>query len=598
MYRSTLTGLIFALLLSTPIAGAMQDPAAAKTDDAARARLEQDFAKTMSGAQLVGYFTRTGQPDDKPLNKDRYTLGVVEKVDGDIWRFDARIQYGDNDVTVPLMLQVKWAGDTPVITLTDFAVPGMGTFTARVLVYRGEYAGTWSAGDHGGQMFGKVTRPDAKSDGATTDETSGNWPSFRGPGARGYDDSHPLPDTFNVETGTNIRWTTPIEGLAHSSPVIVGDHLYLTTAVKEGEDTLKVGLYGEIGSVQDDSKYQFKVLCVNRKTGDILWTKTAWQGVPVIKRHPKGSHAASTPAADASHVVAFFGTEGLYCYNPQGELLWSKNFGTLDSGYYMVPDAQWGFASSPVIYKDKVLVQCDVQGDSFLAALNIDTGDELWRTPRDEVPTWSTPTVAVGKDRTQVICNGYKQIAGYDLNTGEQLWSLVGGGDIPVPTPVVANGLIYITNAHGRMAPIYAIRTSAKGELEMPPDGLANQHMAWAYARRGAYMQSPLAYRDLLYLCTDAGIVSCFDAVSGEMLFRERVGDGRSGFTASAVAGDGKIYYTSEQGSIQIVKAGREWEKLATCDLGETCMATPAISDGVIYFRARSHLFAIGLPKE
>ncbi|MCC6908067.1 MAG: PQQ-binding-like beta-propeller repeat protein [Phycisphaerales bacterium] len=582
-----------ALLLALAGEAALaQHDEAGDAPDNRQAELEAKFAQSMSGAQLVGYFTRTGRADDQPLSEDKYTLGEVKKIDGDMWSFEARIQYGQKDVTVPLMLLVKWAGDTPVITLTDFAIPGMGTFTARVLVYRGEYAGTWSAGDHGGQMFGKVTRPESK------EQSIGDWPSFRGAFARGYDDSKPLPGSFNVETGENILWKTPVEGLAHSSPVIVGDRLYLTTAVKEGEDELRVGLYGDIQPVQDDSTYEFKVLCLEKRSGEILWSKTAWQGVPAVKRHPKGSHAASTPAADAKHIVAFFGSEGLYCYDPQGELLWSKNFGTLDSGFYMVPDAQWGFASSPVIHENKVLVQCDVQGESFLAALDLNTGDELWRTPRDEVPTWSTPTVHVGKDRTQVICNGWKVIAGYDINTGEQLWSLVGGGDIPVPTPVVAHDLIYITNAHGRMAPIYAIRTSATGTLEMPPDGTSNQHMAWAYARRGAYMQTPLAYGDLVYLCTDAGIVSCFDGVSGEMIYRERVGDGRSGFTASAVAGDGKIYYTSEQGSVQIVRAGREWEKMATSDLGETCMATPAISDGIIYFRARHHVFAVGLPKD
>lgn len=594
MFRSTIGATCF--LTSTLALSAMhtsalarQEAAAAQTDEEAKqARFEADFAKTMSGAVLEGYFTVNGQPADKPLSKDRYTLGAVEKVDGDVWRFDARIQYGEEDVTVPLALQVKWAGDTPVITLTDFAVPGMGVFTARVLVYRSEYAGTWSAGDHGGQMFGKVVQPESDEQGATY------WPSFRGPNASGVDDSKPLPTSFNVTTGENILWKTPIEGLAHSSPVIHGDRIYLTTAFKEGDDELRVGLYGDIQPVRDDSTFQFKVICVDRNTGKILWNNTAWTGVPAVMRHPKGSHAASTPATDGKHVVAFFGSEGLYCYSADGALKWSKSFGTLDSGYYMVPDAQWGFASSPIIFKDKVILQCDVQGDSFLAALNVETGEEIWRTPRDEVPTWSTPTVHVGDSRTQVICNGWKHIGGYDIDTGEELWKLVGGGDIPVPTPIIANDLIYITNAHGRMAPLYAIRTSASGDIDMPPEGTANQHMAWAYARRGNYMQTPIAYNGLLYSCTDAGILSCFDAVTGEMVYRERVGDGRSGFTASGVAGDGKLYYTSEQGSVQVIRAGREFEKLATSDLGETFMSSPAIADGVIYFRARNHLFAVG----
>ncbi|MCL4199339.1 MAG: PQQ-binding-like beta-propeller repeat protein [Phycisphaerales bacterium] len=609
--------LLIAFAATVPLA-ALCHPAAARQDGPAtapatqpdREQLERDFAATMSHAQLVGYFTTRDQKADAPLSKDRYTLGKVEKLpdSDDLWRFEARIQYGDNDVTVPLILAVKWAGDTPVITLTDYLVPGMGRFTARVLVFRGEYAGTWSGGDHGGQMFGRIERAEPvapANDAANPDTTptntddkeqsSANWPSFRGPFARGYDDSHPLPDSWNVATGENILWKTPIDGLAHSSPVIYGDRIYLTTATKEGEAELKVGLYGDVQPVKDDSVHRFKILCLNRADGAILWERTAWEGVPEIKRHPKGSHAASTPATDGRHVVAFFGSEGLYCYTAEGELKWSRDFGTLDSGFFMMPDAQWGFASSPVIFEDKVIVQCDVQEGSFVAALDLlATGEEVWRTPRQEEPTWSTPTIHVGVSRTQVICNGWKHIGGYDLADGRELWKLVGGGDIPVPTPVVAGDLIYITNAHGRMAPIYAILTDAEGTLEAPADGAGNRHIAWAYSRRGNYMQTPIIYKGLAYFCSDAGILSCYDAQTGEQHYRERLGEGRAGFTSSPVAGDGKLYFTSEEGQVHIIRPGTTFEKLTVIDLGETHMSTPAIADGVIYFRTRGHVVAVG----
>lgn len=609
--------LLPALAAAVPLA-ALRVPAFARQGTSAsapaaqadRAQLERDFAATMSHAQLVGYFTTRGQKADAPLSEDRYTLGKVEKLpdSDDLWRFEARIQYGDNDVTVPLVLEVKWAGDTPVITLTDSLVPGLGRFTARVLIFRGEYAGTWSGGDHGGQMFGRIERASPGGDDAPPsdadapdqpDATDGEhpsalWPSFRGPFARGYDDSHPLPDSWNVATGENILWKTPIDGLAHSSPVIHGERLYLTTATKEGEAELKVGLYGDVQPVKDDSVHQFKVLCLNRADGSILWKKTAWEGVPEIKRHPKGSHAASTPATDGRHVVAFFGSEGLYCYTADGELKWSRDFGTLDSGFFMMPEAQWGFASSPVIFDDKVIVQCDVQEGSFVAALDLVTGEEIWRTPREEEPTWSTPTIHVGVSRTQVICNGWKHMGGYDITDGRELWKLVGGGDIPVPTPVVAGDLIYITNAHGRMAPIYAIRTDAEGALEAPPDGSGNQHVAWAYSRRGNYMQTPIIYKGLAYFCSDAGILSCYDAQTGEQHYRERLGEGRAGFTSSPVAGDDKLYFTSEEGQVHIIRPGTSFEKLAVIDLGETHMSTPAIAEGVIYFRTRGHLIAVG----
>lgn len=610
---TALVTLVATVSVAAPVspAAARQDgtatpPATRTTTKAApepdRAKLERDFAALLSNAQLVGYFTTRGRKADAPLSEDRYTLGTVEKIpdSGDLWRFEARIQYGDNDVTVPLVIEVKWAGDTPVITLTDYLVPGMGRFTARVLFYDGEYAGTWSGANHGGQMFGRVERAKPADPAADDDDeqSSANWPSFRGPFARGYDDSHPLPDTWNVATGENILWKTPIDGLAHSSPIIHGDRIYLTTATKEGEAELKVGLYGSIQPVQDDSIHQFKVLCLNRADGSIIWEKTAWEGVPEIKRHPKGSHAASTPATDGRHVVAFFGSEGLYCYTAAGELLWSRDFGTLDSGFFMMPEAQWGFASSPIIFNDRVIVQCDVQDGSFLAALDLATGEEIWRTPREEEPTWSTPTIHVDGDRTQVICNGWKEIAGYDIETGARLWHLVGGGDIPVPTPVVSGELIYITNAHGRMAPIYAIRTDANGTLEMPADGTGNRHIAWAYSRRGNYMQTPLIYKGLAYFCSDAGILSCYDAQTGEQHYRERLGEGRAGFTSSPVAGDDKLYFTSEEGQVHIIRPGVTFEKLAIIDLGETHMSTPAIAEGVIYFRTRGHVIAVGSAKE
>ena len=610
---------------ATPPAPPASTPAANTTPEPDRAALERDFAALLSNSQLVGYFTTRGHKADTPLSEDRYTLGKVERLpdSDDLWRFEARIQYGDSDVTVPLVLEVKWAGDTPVITLTDYLVPGMGRFTARVLFYNGEYAGTWSGANHGGQMFGKVvsakpasgeqpvdaekpaeppapaddaTRPDAST---TTDkQPSAFWPSFRGPFARGYDDSHPLPDTWNVATGENILWKTPIDGLAHSSPVIHGDRIYLTTATKEGEAELRVGLYGDVQPVKDDSVHQFRVLCLNRADGSILWEKTAWEGVPEIKRHPKGSHAASTPATDGRHVVAFFGSEGLYCYTAAGDLLWSRDLGTLDSGFFMMPEAQWGFASSPIIFNDRVIVQCDVQEGSFLAALDLATGEEIWRTPRAEEPTWCTPTIHVDGDRTQVICNGWKHIGGYDLADGSELWKLVGGGDIPVPTPVVHDDLIYITNAHGRMAPIYAIRTDASGTLEMPADGTGNRHIAWAYSRRGNYMQTPLVYKGLAYFCSDAGILSCYDAQTGEQHYRERIGEGRAGFTSSPVAGDDKLYFTSEEGQVHLIRPGITFEKMAVIDLGETHMSTPAIAEGVIYFRTRGHVIAVGSTAE
>lgn len=423
-----------------------------------------------------------------------------------------------------------------------------------------------------------------------------HWPGFRGPGAAGFIDGKPTPTEWDAKSGKNIKWTTPIPGLGHASPVIWGDSLFVATAESEGDSSLKVGLYGSIAPIDDVSKQTWRLLCLNKNTGKVLWNRIAHEAAPRIKRHPKATHANSTPAVDERHIAVFLGSEGLFCFDHDGNLKWKKDLGPLDAGYYVVPGAQWGFGSSPVIHENKVIIQCDVQKDSFLAALDLETGDELWRTPRDEVPTWSTPTVNVTAERRQIIVNGYKHIGGYDLATGKELWKVKGGGDIPVPTPVVAGDLVYLTNAHGGLAPLLAVKTSATGDLGTLSDAAKGPYVAWSYDRRGSYMQTPLVYRGLLYAARDNGVLSVFDAADGKLKYSERLGKGASGFTASPVAADGKVYYTSEEGDVFVLEAGPEFKLLSTGALGEVCMSTPAISDGRLYFRTQGHVVCIAAP--
>lgn len=425
-----------------------------------------------------------------------------------------------------------------------------------------------------------------------------NWPQFRGPGASGKAKGFKTARKWDAKSGEGIKWKTAIPGLGLSSPIIWGDRVFITTAVRaDGDQPLKVGLYGDIQPVKDDSEFSWQVVCLDKKTGEILWNKTAHTRVPKIARHTKASHANSTPATDGKHVVAMFGAEGLYCYDMEGELLWKKDFGPIDSGYFAVPEAQWGFGSSPIIHDGKVILQCDVQKDSFIAAFDVKDGREIWRTPREEVPTWCTPAIAPAPAGEQVVANGWKHIGGYNLSTGKELWKLVGGGDIPVPTPIIGKGLIYITNAHGWMAPIYAVKTSATGSIELKQDGDSNENVAWWGARIGNYMQTPLLYGDHLYSCRDNGVLSVFNATTGEQVYQKRIGKGTTGFTASAVAANKKLYYTSEDGDVYVIKTGAKFKLYATNAMGEPCMATPAISEGMIFIRGEKHLFAVDAPK-
>lgn len=421
-----------------------------------------------------------------------------------------------------------------------------------------------------------------------------NWPQFRGRGATGIGDGS-TPTTWDVEGMVNVRSKTRIPGLGHSSPIIWGERLFVTTCVSgKANPMLRVGLYGDIDPLKDDTRHSWRVYCVNVSDGKILWERTACEGVPKIKRHPKSTHANSTPATDGRHVVAFFGSEGLYCYDLDGELLWKKDLGRLDSGYWKAPEAQWGFGSSPIIYGNMVIVQCDVQGGSFLAAFDINDGKSIWRVPRREVCTWSTPTIHEGPEGVELLVNGYWHIGGYDPQTGKELWKLDGGSDIPVPTPFVAHGLIFITSSHRGPRPLYAISVGAHGDITLPEGRTSNEHIAWSRMGRGIYMQTPIVYGDYLYTCRDNGVLICYEAKTGKQIYRRRLGSGSTGFTASAVANDGKLYYTSEDGDIYVIKAGAEPDVLAVNSMGEVCMATPAISNGRLFIRTQHHIFCVG----
>lgn len=431
---------------------------------------------------------------------------------------------------------------------------------------------------------------------ATAPRPGIDWPQFRGIAANGVAEGAPLPSTWNVTKNDNVKWKTAIAGLGHSSPVIWGDLLCVTSAISGKVDAgLKVGLYGDIASVQDDTPHEWRISCLDKKTGAIKWQQTAYKGVPKIKRHTKATHANSTLATDGEHLIAFFGSEGLYAYDLKGKQLWTKDLGVLDAGYYVVPDAQWETGSSPIIHEGIVVVQADVQKGSFLAAFDAKNGRELWRQSRADVPTWGTPTVHTVGGTAQVIVNGYRHAGAYDLKTGKEIWKLSGGGDIPVPTPVVHEGLVYITNAHGPAgAPVYAIREGSTGDISLAADKTSNDGVAWSYPRDGGYMCTPLVYRGLVYIVRYNGILNVYDAKTGEKKFQERLAGGTAAFTASPVASDGKIFLANEDGQMFVIKASPTYELLALNEMGSSVLATPAISEGTLYVRTQQQVMAIG----
>lgn len=421
-----------------------------------------------------------------------------------------------------------------------------------------------------------------------------NWASFRGNNAAGVAEGKPTPVRWDAPKGENIRWKTPIPGLAHASPIIWGNKLFITTSVSSNpaKPNYRVGLYGDVTSDSDTSKHAWKVYCLDKRTGKILWERVAHEGAPKVKRHIKATHNNSTPATDGRYVVAFFGSEGLYCYDVNGKLAWKKDFGVLNSGWFYDPDYEWGTASSPIIYKNLAIIQVDVQKDSFIAAYDLKSGKEVWRTPRQEIPSWGTPTIYEGKTRAELITNATKAIRAYDPMTGKELWKLSGNPEITATTPIIAHDMIFIVNHYRPNQPIYAIRPGATGDISLKQGETKNEYVVWSSQRGGAYMPTPVIYGDYLYINQNQAILRCLNAKTGEVVYQQRIGEGGS-YSASPVAADGKLYLSSEDGAIFVIKAGNTYELLAKNDMGEVLMATPAISEGMIFVRGQHHLFCV-----
>lgn len=421
-----------------------------------------------------------------------------------------------------------------------------------------------------------------------------NWPSFRGPAASGVVESQGMPVKWDGEKSVNVLWKTPIPGLAHSSPVVWGNKVFITTAVSANpKEETRYGLYGDVAPVKEESKQTWKVYCLDKQTGKILWERVAYEAIPKIKRHPKATHASSTPVTDGKRIIALFGSEGMYCYDLNGKLLWKQNLGVLDAGWFYDPDYQWEYASSPIIYKNLVIVQADIQKNSFIAAYDLQTGKQVWMTPREEIPSWGTPTVYEGKTRAELITNGTKAIRGYDPMTGKELWRLTPNSEITTPTPFAALDLIFVTSGYAPIQPIYAIKPGASGDITLKDGKESSEFIAWSKKRGGPYMPTPLVYGDLLYACSNNGVLSAYNALTGERVYQQRLADRGGAFTASLVASDGKIYLSSEDGEIFVVKAGMKHELLSVNPMGEVLMATPAISDGMLIVRGLKNVYAI-----
>ena len=421
-----------------------------------------------------------------------------------------------------------------------------------------------------------------------------NWPSFRGANASGVADGQGAVADWDVASGRNIKWKTAIPGLGTSSPIVWGNRVIVAAAASEEDKTFRTGLTGDVKPIETLPTHTFSVYALDLATGKVAWQRDAFVGKPITKRHFKSSQANATPATNGQHIVAVFGSIGLMvCYDMNGTLVWKKEIGALDSGWFLDPSYQWGHSSSPIIYKSSVIVQADQSRGSFIAAFDLATGRELWKTNRgDEVSTWATPTVITGPKGDELVTNGTK-VRGYDPATGALLWTLAPNSEIAIGTPVVHRNLAIVTAGYPPVRPVYAVRAGARGDISLPAGKSTSDAIAWSHDRDGTYISSPIVYRDQLYTLNNNGILTAYDVESGARLYRARVGGGGA-FTASPIAADGKLYIASEDGDVFVVQAGRDYAELGRYPMNEVLMASPAISNGVLIVRTLGHVWGIG----
>ena len=419
------------------------------------------------------------------------------------------------------------------------------------------------------------------------------WPQFRGPQSGVVADDPALPEHWSETDG--VVWKVAISGLGWSSPVVWGDHIFLTTAISAGREVAPTrGLYDpgdDHGKTSAAAPPRWVVYDVDFRTGRIRWERELRDGLPPTMRHVKNSFASETPVTDGERVYVYFGATGLVAaLDLNGKVVWVKELGGIDGRY------QFGTGSSPIVYQGRLYVVNDNNKQSFIAALDAKTGSDVWRVNRDETDSWATPFVWENDVRTEIVTNGTNRVRSYGLD-GTLLWELKGMTTLDTPTPFARHGLLYVGSGYPGVAPrpVYAIRAGASGDISLKPDEASNQYVAWYQPLLGTYNTSALVYGDYYYTLLDRGFLLCHDARTGKQIYgRQRISVDASGFTASPWAYNGKIFLLSEDGDTFVVQAGPEFKLLGKNSLdGGMTLATPAVARGSVIIRTQSSLYRI-----
>ena len=415
-----------------------------------------------------------------------------------------------------------------------------------------------------------------------------NWPQWRGPSGRGVSEATDYPAEWSPQK--NIAWKTSIPGRGHSSPVVWGDRIFLTTSIEgahvpghQAPDHLGYDLkpgYLHPDSVGADYRNELRVIAIDARTGRLVWERTAYDGLMYDNRHRKNTYASSTPVTDGRLVYAFFEAAGVYAYDVDGALVWKASLGNIAKG-------GMGPGTSPILFEDLLILQADQEmgAGSAIVALDKRTGREVWRTPRITRRSWATPLIVSTAARTELVAAGAEMVAGYDPRSGRELWRSRGTESHPIPSAVAGLGLVFFT-AGSQAKRAMAVRPGGDGEV-------TSSAVVWSYRKGTAYVPSPILHGKLLYLMTDAGIMTCLDALTGAVLYEGGRPPIPATFTSSLVAYGDRLLMTSEEGDTFVVKAGTTHEIIRTNSVGEPVYASLALAERTIFIRGDRHLFAV-----
>jgi outer membrane protein assembly factor BamB len=413
-----------------------------------------------------------------------------------------------------------------------------------------------------------------------------NWPQFRGAHGAVAKGSK-LPETW--DTTRNVAWKTDIPGWGWSSPIVWGDKIFLTAVVSDQKTKPpRKGLYiADVVGKIPPGNHQYLVLCLDWKTGKIIWEKTAHKGKPQGTIHVKNTYASETPVTDGQRVYAYFGNLGLFCYDMNGKPLWSRKWPTYKTRL------GWGTAASPVLHKDRLYIVNDNEEKSFLTAIAVKTGADIWRVPRDEKSNWATPFIWENEQRTEIVTAGSDRVRSYGLD-GKLLWHLGGMSSIVIPTPSASHGLLYVSSGYvlDPTRPVFAIRPGAAGDITLKEGQKNSRFIAWCRELGGPYHPSPVVYGDYMYILYDRGLFACYEAKTGKEVYkRQRLPGGA--FTASPWAHGGKVFCLSEDGDTFVIQAGPRFKLLGKNPLDEMCLGTPAAVRDSVIIRTASKLYRI-----